>query len=198
MNVYKSLNYPCFGFKTLTFFPKDTMAIKKRSSRTRRIRPVSSRLSEWPSAGSSSRWGVGRASRTREPELPLKSFFGFRWRGQPLPNPSGSPTPGSSHPLGLVGVFVHPAHQRLPLDPRDPRQAPPTPEAPSGTPPPRICEFCVCCCAVVVINGPIIDPVHRIHESTLLIEAQLLISDWKWIKFRVCLVTSISLFLCFV
>ncbi|TWW72980.1 myosin-I linker protein 3 [Takifugu flavidus] len=29
----------------------DTMAIKKRSSRTRRIRPVSSRLSEWPSAG---------------------------------------------------------------------------------------------------------------------------------------------------
>lgn len=45
------------------FFPKkDTMAIKKRSSRTRRIRPVSSRLSEWPSAGISSHGG---GSRTR-------------------------------------------------------------------------------------------------------------------------------------
>lgn len=40
-----------------------------------------------------------------------------------------------------MGVFVHPAHQWLPLTPRDSRQAPSTPEAQSRTPSLRLCEF---------------------------------------------------------
>lgn len=44
-------------------------------------------------------------------------------------------------PLGILGVPVHPSHQRLAFAPCDPRKAPPSTETQSSSPSPRICEF---------------------------------------------------------
>lgn len=74
---------------------------------------------------------------------PVPSHWRSRWWGQSLSDPFCSTALGPSHPLGIVGVPVHPPHQRLALASRDPCEASPATETQSRAPYPRICKWMV-------------------------------------------------------
>lgn len=186
------------------------MAIKKRSSRTRRIRPVSSRLSEWPSAGSSSH---GRRRRTRTGSRKKHSCHqnnplvaGLGEEASPSPTP---PAPPHSAPLTHSASWEclstlptngsplrHVTHVR-PRPPRRHRAGHLPSDSVSSPLQQRLYRrglwfWCQ------PGPGPSIDPVPWL-PPTLLIKAQAFISDWKRIRLCVGLFTpSSSLFLLWV
>lgn len=118
------------------------------------------------------------------------------WRGQSLSYPFCSSALRPSHPLGIMGVSVHPPHQWLAPASRDPREAAPPTETQSGALSPGICES-----TFHLLWMSVSRDLWRTLHVTLILTAAAPLNRFKWKqegkRSSLVMVWQLSVYLCY-